>query len=243
MSSYEHYVKDEAFLAYYNDYQKRYAGQIAERDKVTLGLVAEHTKGKGSLLDIGCSTCNLLLHLRRAFPGLVLYGGDLAESSIEEAARNPELSTAIIGRMDMLEITGRYDCIIGNAVSYLFAWPEYERAVESVAKALNPDGVFISLEWYHSFGGQDYAIREVTPSHPDGLMIYTRPIERVARIYEKYGLESLDFRPFMIPIDRPEPEDKSGDPITSTVKIENGNRLCMRGALYQPWAHVVATKR
>src|SRR6185437_12434951 len=97
MSSYDRYVKDEAFLAYYNDYQKRYAGQIAERDKVLLGIVAEHTGGKGKLLDIGCSTGNLLLHLRRAFPGLVLYGGDLAQSSIDEAAANLELVSAIIG--------------------------------------------------------------------------------------------------------------------------------------------------
>jgi hypothetical protein len=47
----------------------------------------------------------------------------------------------------------------------------------------------------------------------------------------------------MIPIDLPEPEDKSGDPITYTVKLENGNRICMRGSLYQPWCHLVARKR
>jgi hypothetical protein len=40
MTSYDKYVKHANFLAFYNDYQKRYAGQIAERDKVMLGLVA-----------------------------------------------------------------------------------------------------------------------------------------------------------------------------------------------------------
>jgi hypothetical protein len=58
VSSYEKYVTDESFLASYNDYQKRYAGQIAERDKVMLGLIAEKTHGRGTLLDIGCSTGN-----------------------------------------------------------------------------------------------------------------------------------------------------------------------------------------
>jgi len=53
MTSYDKYVKDENFLAFYNDYQKRYAGQIAERDKVMLGLIAEKTQGRGALLDIG----------------------------------------------------------------------------------------------------------------------------------------------------------------------------------------------
>src|SRR5579859_922292 len=74
MTSYEEYVKDEKFLAFYNEYQKRYAGQIAERDKVMLGLIAEKTKGRGALLDIGCSTGNLLLHIKQAFPEMTLTG-------------------------------------------------------------------------------------------------------------------------------------------------------------------------
>jgi hypothetical protein len=45
MSSYEKYVKDENFLAFYNDYQKRCAGEIAERDKVVLGLIADKSRG------------------------------------------------------------------------------------------------------------------------------------------------------------------------------------------------------
>src|SRR5947199_10241146 len=53
MTSYDDYVKDEKFLALYNDYQKRYASEIAERDKLMLRLIAERTSGKGRLVDIG----------------------------------------------------------------------------------------------------------------------------------------------------------------------------------------------
>lgn len=74
MSAYDRYVKDEAFLASYNDYQALYARQIPERDKVMLGLIAEKTGGEGALLDIGCSTENLLLHIKRAFPQMPLAG-------------------------------------------------------------------------------------------------------------------------------------------------------------------------
>src|SRR5260221_5865018 len=113
--SYEKYVKDEAFLAYYNDYQKRYAGQIAERDKVLLGLVAEKTRGQGSLLDVGCSTGNLLLHLKRAFPEMTMTGADLAESSVAAAHANPELAGITFRLMDIIRIEGQYDCITANA--------------------------------------------------------------------------------------------------------------------------------
>jgi SAM-dependent methyltransferase len=85
MNSYDEYVKDEKFLTFYNDYQKRYASEIAERDKAMLRLIAEKTSGNGTLLDIGCSTGNLLLHIKRAFPGMKLTGGELAESSLTAA--------------------------------------------------------------------------------------------------------------------------------------------------------------
>jgi SAM-dependent methyltransferase len=242
MSAYDKYVKDETFLASYNDYQARYAGQIAERDKIMLGLIADKTGGEGTLLDIGCSTGNLLLHIKRAFPKMRLAGGELAESSLMAARTNSDLAGVDFLTMDMLRIAGQYDCITANAVTYLFEWPEYERAIQSIANALRPGGIFISFDWYHSFAGQDLAIREITPGHPDGIIIHSRSLDRAGRIFNKAGFDEFEPHPFIIPIDLPEPEDKSGDPISYTVKLENGNRICMRGSLYQPWCHLVARK-
>ncbi len=241
MSSYEHYVKDEAFLAYYNDYQKRYAGQIAERDKVLLGLVAEHIKGKGTLLDVGCSTGNLLLHLKRAFPDLDLTGGELAESSLADARANPELSQVEFRVMDMLAIPGRYDCIIANAVAVYFGWDEYEKALASVARALKPGGTYIAFEWLHPYEDQDLEIHETTVSHPEGLKIHFRPYGKVARLATKVGLSDVEFHPFTMPIDLPNP-GYSGDAVSYTVPRDGGERMCFRGALFQPWCHAVAHK-
>lgn len=242
MTSYDEYVKDEKFLAFYNDYQKRYAGQIAERDKVMLRLIAEKTAGKGALLDIGCSTGNLLLHIKQAFPEMTLTGGELAESSLCAARANPDLAGIEFRAMDMLDIPGQYDCITANAVTYLFDLPEYERAIQNIAKALKPSGTFISFDWYHPQGGQTFKITEFTPGHPDGITIHSRPWADVSRILTEAGFEAIQFNPFLIPIDLPEQEDKNADPITYTVKLENGNRLCFRGSLYQPWCHLIATK-
>src|SRR6266446_962970 len=149
ITSYDKYVKDENFLAFYNDYQKRYAGQIAERDKVMLGLIAEKTQGRGALLDIGCSTGNLLLHIKRAFPEMTLAGGELAESSLTAARGNPDLAGIAFRTMDMLDIPGQYDCITANAVAVYFEWDEYEKALQSIAHALKPGGCYMAFEWLH----------------------------------------------------------------------------------------------
>src|SRR3546814_9775927 len=107
MSNHEHYVRDETFLSYYNDYQARWRDRIAERDHAMIDLIALHTWGKGTLLDIGCSTGNLLQHVRQAFPNLRLTGGELAESSLHTAKGNPSLASVDLRRMNMLDIEGR----------------------------------------------------------------------------------------------------------------------------------------
>src|SRR5258708_29268160 len=87
-----------------------------------------------------------------------------------------------------------------------------------------------------------FAITEITEGHPEGLPIHARSYGRVSRTFTKAGLDAVDFHPFFMPFDIPEPEDKSGTPVTYTVKQENGNRLSFRGSLHQPWCHVTATK-
>src|SRR5882672_9444997 len=91
MPEYERYVRDEKFLAGYNEYQSKYANEMRESDRVILGLIADHGRGS-TLLDIGCSTGNLLRHIKRAFPALALTGGDLAESSLTIARADRELA-------------------------------------------------------------------------------------------------------------------------------------------------------
>jgi cyclopropane fatty-acyl-phospholipid synthase-like methyltransferase len=240
MSSYDQYVKDDKFLHYYNEYQERYAKQIAERDKVMLKLIAAATGGQpASLLDIGCSTGNLLLHAKRFFPNLTMTGGELAESSLTAARANPELSGVEFRTMDMLDIPGHYDVIVANAVAVYFSWEEYEAAMRSVAKALKPGGTYLAFEWLHPHP-QDLMIIEESISHPEGLKIHFRPYEKTAKVLRSAGFKSVDFRPFEIAIDIPHnPAEK--DVVTHTEMTDTGHRLQFRGALFQPWCHMVAT--
>ena len=145
MSNGTRYVQDEGFLRIYHEYQCCHADQIAERDKGLLRLIADKTRGEGSLLDTGCCTGNLLLHLKRAFPRLILTGGDLAESSLDVARANPQLAGVDLRRMDMLDIPGRYDVIMANVVTFDFEWDTYEAAASSIARALAPSGYYFAL--------------------------------------------------------------------------------------------------
>ena len=67
--TYREYVTDQAFLREYNAYQAKYAHEIRESDKVLIELVRaivkghDNAEGRLRLLDVGCSTGNLLLHL------------------------------------------------------------------------------------------------------------------------------------------------------------------------------------
>lgn len=243
MSDYKSYVKDEQFLGSYNEYQQRYADTPSERDKATLRIVSDIAgektpSGIFSLLDIGCSTGNFLKCVQHVWPSLILTGGDLADSSLECARSNvPDVNFVL---MDMLDIKGKYDVIVANAVCYMFNWSIFCEALDSVRDALSPGGTFIALDWYHPFDGQDLKIVETTESHPQGLTMYSRSYARAQWHAEDY-FDFVRFQPFGLSIDLPEPP-RDGVPISYTRKTEEGDRLCFRGSLYQPWCHMIAKK-
>ena len=93
--------------------------------------------------------------------------------------------------MDMLDIPGQYDCITANAVTYLFNHAEYEKAVASIARALRPNGAFISFDWYHAFEGQDVAITEFTAGHPTASSSMHVPIPACPISFAKPGSTGL----------------------------------------------------
>ncbi len=247
--SYKDYVNDVAFLDEYNAYQKKYSETIRESDRVIVEIVHEivtrrNAESPTKLLDIGCSTGNLLLHLNRLVSGLQLYGGDLATSSLESCRANDALSDIRFGKMDILDIqsSNEFDIIIANAVAVYFSWEEYERALRSVYGALKPDGVYIAFEWMHPYRHQDLVIKETSIGHPDGIQICFRPIPTVDALVRKIGFPAVEFMPFVIPIDLPRPGFNE-EIVSYTIKDEIGERMTFRGALFQPWCHMVAYKR
>ena len=243
--TYLNYVTDETFLNEYNAYQAKYADSIRESDRVILQMVAARARAAGRplrLLDVGCSTGNLLGHLRAAFPAFTLVGGDLAESSLSTCRENPRLAGVEFKRLDILRLPTdeRYDVITVNAVLYMMDDEQFVGALESLAGALATGGTLIVFDFFHGFP-QDVSIIEVSQSHPHGLRLRFRRMDVVSQQLERAGFTALDFRPFDLPIDLP-PHPDAAQLITYTVPTADGRRLPFRGTLFQPWCHLAAVK-
>ncbi|NJL54858.1 MAG: class I SAM-dependent methyltransferase [Leptolyngbyaceae cyanobacterium RM2_2_4] len=245
--SYQDYVTDEAFLASYNDYQSRYAERIRESDKVIINaineIIAKNPGKRLSVLDIGCSTGNLLLHLSRLAPGADYLGGDLAESSLKVCRNNVALKGIEFKRLDILELDDdiKYDIVVANAVAVYFTWPEYERCLKSVFNALKPGGTYIVFEWMHPYSCQDLTIYESSLGHPGGMRICFRPIQKVNQKLIETGFSKAVFHPFQMPYDLHKPGYEE-EVVSYTETLQSGERLTFRGALYQPWCHMMAYK-
>lgn len=246
--SYQDYVTDQKFLDEYNAYQAKYAKQMRESDKVLLGLIKDFvSKQKAGqhhvrLLDIGCSTGNLLMHLKRLMPELDLTGGDLAESSLMECRANPELKGIRFEEMNLLDLpqTEKYDIVAINAVLYMMEDAQCEAALESVAGTLRPGGCMFVFDFFHPYP-QDLHILEVSKSHPDGLRLRFRPMHLANKMLAAAGFVDPVYRPFTLPIDLP-PSGGEDDLITYTVPTQDGRKLPFRGTLFQPWCHMSAVK-
>lgn len=246
-SSYRDYVTDDRFMAGYAEYQARYASQIRESDRVLLELVGTIVEAPGApehprLLDVGCSTGNLLLHLKHAFPALELVGADMAGSILDECRRNPDLEGVRFEELDLLElgVEAAFDVVIVNAVLYLLALEELTRALASVSRALVPGGSFLAFDFFHPFE-QDLTVVEKSETHPEGLVLHLRPYSELEAVLDREGFEGLAFRPFAIPVDLPAPS-RSADMTSYTQRTDSGERLLFRGTLFQPWCHLVARK-
>jgi SAM-dependent methyltransferase len=238
--NYHAYVPD----ARYDIYQERYRDSIRESDKVLVELIRSVVDGRSaSLLDIGCSTGNLLRHIKRLLPRLRLTGGDLSKSAIEQCRADPELSGVIFELYDMLYLApaGQFDVIVANAVTFYLDWPDYREALASVFSALKPGGHYFAFEFLHSFEVQDVAIVETSEWDPDGLKLCFRPIARVKALLTELGYDNIQFNPFELPLDLPFP-GHGADVATYTRKDEHGRRMAFRGILYQPWCHMIARK-
>jgi len=244
--SYQDYVSDNKFLSDYNFYQTKYAKQMRESDKVIIKLIQEAVAAlkpvnrRLRLLDVGCSTGNLLLHVKRIFTDMELSGCDLALSSLEKCRANPELSGIEFKVLNLLKLPAEIcDIVIVNAVLYMMEDDQFEHSIKNLANCLPRGGKLIVFDFFHPFN-QHLSIIEKSRSHPDGLRLVFRPMDMVTRILAEAGFCDPDFRPFVLPIDLPLKND--GELVSYTVANSDGRRLPFRGALSQPWCHLVAKK-
>ena len=233
----------------YLEYQKKYAENPRESDKKLLALLeraeprlVDGGKWHGALLDIGCSNGNFLRFLTRCHPDLKCTGGELFPEIIERNSRDAEMRHIEFREMDLLSMNDseKYDVVVANAILFRFGDRDFEIAIKNLSNALRPGGLFLCFEWVHPFE-QLLSITEYTKEQPQGLILHMRSYSSYRVFLNDCGLTDVQFEPFEIPIDLPRSEDTESM-ITFTVRTSEGRRLNFRGALYQPWCHVIAKK-
>ncbi len=246
--SYKDYVNNQKHMDQYSEYQKKYATKIRESDKVIIELInqiinKDENKGKKfKLLDVGCSTGNLLFHLKNNL-NLELYGCDLSHEIIDQCRKNPALSEINFEHKDLLDLgyENKFDIITANVILFVLNDQEFNRAILNVSKALKDNGWFVIFDLFHQFE-QEISIIEKSKFHQDGLPLHFRSYKRTKEILQKSKFSDPVFKPFNIPLDL----EKSQDPAdinSYTIKTVDGDRMCFRGTLFQPWCHVIAPKK
>jgi SAM-dependent methyltransferase len=245
---YEKYPRDNEYIRSYIEYQERYAREARESDKKLIEIVglllAEYAPADrpARLLDVGCSTGNLLIHLRKAFPTLELTGGDLSELSIASGRNNPALDGVALEVMDILHLGERpdaYDIVVANAILYGFTDHLFAVGLKSVAGALFGGGWLVTFDFVHPWE-QDIELLEKSAHFPAGHPLHFRSYASVRKVLVAAGFEEPRFAPFEIQIDLP--DSGPGSISTRTVAAKDGRRLQFRGCLSQPWCHMAARK-
>lgn len=245
----EAYATDNAWAEAYLDYQRRYAEEprYSDLELTRLLIKALHEMSLGRparILDIGCSTGNLLRLIKRSIPQADLVGGDLMVEAVEQCRRDPQLGDAHFDVMDIVDLpTAQFDVVIANAVTVLLDDPTYLSAARSMAESLLPSGVLITFDWVF-LDDRSEQHTEVSAGHPEGLMIWFRNRAFVQERLLSVGFRRVDVIPFNAPVDLPIATDGLDAELRTRTRLNEftGFREQFRGDLYQPWAHVVAWK-
>lgn len=237
----EDYPVNLKHMGEYINYQQRYKINPRESDKVLVELIRKNVRANApKILDIGCSTGNLLRLIQAVFQKAKLWGADINPEQIQHCKKDISLNKIKFKVMDICKITdGPFDCITANAVLAIIDESLLRKALQSIYKNLSPGGVFACFDWLHPWG-QDLVIIEKSKAFPEGLPLHFRSYNTVISVLEKAGFRKFDFQPFNIPFDICKP---SFEQITTyTEKLADGRRLQFRGCLFQPWNHLVAIK-
>ena len=233
----------EARQEQYASYQSRYVDEPRQSDQVIISMVERLTRNSGgaSVLDIGCSTGNLLRHMRRALPDIALNGADLIDHHLDICRASADLAGIRFVHLDVLgEPLGRtFDVVICNALNNHFDEDAYRVSANNVAAMTSKGGHYIGFEWIHPFE-VDYQIIEKSHHRDIDDTLYFRSQASVTNVLKEAGFTSVAFFPFELTVDLPVKGWHSLD--TYTVDVSGNRKLSFRSALSQPWCHFIATK-
>jgi len=234
------YMRDQ-----YAPYQAQYRATVKESDRALLRLLEDLIPAdapSASVVDVGCHTGNLLYHIRKQLPRAQLTGWDIFPAILDDCRNDPALKGITFETMNVLDIKHEAvaDVLILSAVLFRFSDQDHGIAWQQIHKALKPGGHALVFDFYHEFR-QTVRIVDETDLHPNGLVLNLRSQIMVGEQLHSLGFDAPRFHPFNISLDleRKEPSDPIN---TFTRTTQDGRRLQFRGAIYQPWCHMVARK-
>lgn len=239
------YPRNDDYMEKYIEYQKKYSITIRESDKAIIDILKNNllNESEVKLLDIGCSTGNLLNHLNNFFPNMNLVGGDLSKLQIESCKRNPNLKNIEFRVADItnLNCEAEFDYVVANAVLCGLEDDDFALAAASISKALKPGGALIAFDWFHPWN-QELTIIEKSGNLLEGYVLHFRSYNRVKELLSVGDYKFIDFVPFQIKINLPQPDFQTNFLETYTVPTSSGELLQFRGVINQPWNHMLARK-
>ena len=170
-------------------------------------------------------------------------GGDLSDLQLESCRKDPGLAAITFAKLDLraLPSEARYDFVTANAIRYGFDDAGFRDCISSISGALKTGGTWLHLTSFTRGIRKSPSSRE--PRHfPMAIPSHFRSFRTSRKLLQSNGFGTIEFRKFLIPVDLPMQDLGAAAIQTHTVTTTSGERLQFRGALAQPWCHLVATK-
>ncbi len=122
--------------------------------RVALAPIADEIAGRDqrrmSLLDVACGTGRLLRQIRLAFPALPLYGLDLSQAYLDEAAAhliNLRAARLVAGNAEAIPLADASQDIVTTVFLFHELPPDVRgRVTAEIARVLKPGGLLVFLD-------------------------------------------------------------------------------------------------
>lgn len=220
---------------------KKYLGTTPEMDRLLLSLIAPYLAGKKlSVLDAGCGIGQLISFLRGMSSRSSFLGVDQTAYVIDEANKLFKAKGVSFEATDVLDLPARFprkfDIAVSRAViSWLPYYEDFMRALVKVTKK----HIFLCSLFYE--GDIDFItkVREFQKeAGKSGFSEYRNvySLPRFEKFVRALGAKKITVTHFNIGIDIPKGDrDILG---TYTVRLANGTRLQISGAVLMNWKWV-----